>query len=109
MRTPVYTKSLRGPLSDGILGIPQIGDLVGVREFFPSQECMTALFGAACIITPELCSDAISAIMGYNPANLNWGRVPTLLTYFPSGAAHWASHARCHPSLWLLHTHRVTY
>ena len=68
---------------------------------------MTALFGAACIITPELCSDAISAIVGYTPANLDWGRVPTLLAYFPAGAAQRASHARRQlPAL--LRAHRET-
>lgn len=63
-----------------------MAQLIGIREFFATQQCMTDLFGAVCTTKPGLCVAVIASLMGYNPDNLNLTRLPLYFSYMPAGA-----------------------
>lgn len=69
--------------------------LLGLHEFLPSSALLSRLEGKLCQLQPALCVNMLSALCGYNPANLDPARLPLYLNYTPSGTsvknmAHWA-------------------
>jgi hypothetical protein len=72
---------------------------LGGREVLPARAATSELFSEVCAATPLLCVSVLSAIAGFNPANLNRTRLPVYVAYTPSGTssrtlAHWAQAAR---------------
>ena len=65
----------------------QVARVLGVREFFPSQKAMSALFGAACLTESLACVGTIASVSGCNPANIDPALYPLYMAYFPSGTA----------------------
>lgn len=73
--------------------------VLGEKEFLPSQEEMSNLFGEFCRATPESCVSILTAICGFNRRNVDTTRLPLYLAYAPSGTSvknirHWAQHVR---------------
>lgn len=59
-----------------------------------------------CSRQPALCLNLLTAIAGYNPGNLDAGRLPVYLAHTPAGTSvqnmvHWAQ-VRCRPGETLL-------
>jgi hypothetical protein len=48
---------------------------------------LSRLEGKLCRLQPYLCANLLSAICGYNPANLDVSMLPTYLNYTPSGTS----------------------
>ena len=65
----------------------QVARVLGVREYFPLQEPMSKLFGAACVTESLACVGTIASIAGCNPANIDPALYPLYMDYMPSGAA----------------------
>ena len=66
---------------------PQVARVLGVREYFPLQEPMSKLFGAACATESLACIGTIASIAGCNPANIDPTLYGLYMDYMPSGAA----------------------
>ena len=76
-----------------------IVSVLGEKEFLPSQQDMSDLFGEFCMATPESCISILTAICGFNRRNVDISRLPLYLAYAPSGTSvknirHWAQHVR---------------
>jgi pimeloyl-ACP methyl ester carboxylesterase len=72
---------------------------LGTREFLPSRQDMSDLFGEFCTVTPGQCVNILTAICGFNEENVDPSRLPTYLAYAPSGTSvknvvHWAQRVR---------------
>jgi pimeloyl-ACP methyl ester carboxylesterase len=73
--------------------------VLGEKEFLPSQQDMSDLFGEFCSATPDSCVSILTAICGFNRRNVDVSRLPVYLAYAPSGTSvknirHWAQHVR---------------
>lgn len=69
-----------------VRGTGVIHQVFGVRDIFTSQELTTVLSGVTCTAAPVACKDAISALAGYNPQNLNATQLALYNSYVPAGA-----------------------
>lgn len=73
--------------------------LLGASEFLPSRYAASELFHDFCTGAPPVCVSVLTAIAGFNPANVNASRLPQYVQYSPSGTsvanmAHWAQLVR---------------
>ncbi|MEW5315847.1 MAG: hypothetical protein WDW38_007249 [Sanguina aurantia] len=72
---------------------------LGVQEFLPSDDALTAFEGNLCRHGPNTCESITSAICGYNAENIDHIKIPTFLEYSNSGTSvqdmsHWAQAVR---------------
>jgi len=77
----------------------ELFDLLGQHEFLPARKSTADIFSEVCKTSPLTCVSVITAICGFNEHNLNLTRLPTYVSYAPSGTsvrnlAHWAQGVR---------------
>ena len=74
-------------------------EVAGRKEFLPTNQDMSDLFGEFCSVQPQQCASILTAICGFNPKNIDESRLPIYLAYAPGGTsvkniAHWAQRVR---------------
>lgn len=98
----VHMRGIRAPAMQilAAMDADRLFTVFGQHEFMPNFSKTAAdIFGELCRATPLACASIITAIAGFNSANVNMTRLPTMVQYAPSGTSvknivHWAQAIR---------------